>query len=410
MSNQGGTLSLLDAVVEQEIQCKIPGCKNTWTLDSKEIVSKWKNKDYQVPKRMCDDCKKLFDTLTPIEVSCSTKDCDEKITISPYQQLIILKKKKSLKKEIFFCKECQKLVKEIEDKEIPCRVKGCENTWKWFASSQLREGGKKLDAKPEPRLCNSCFKKLQSLTPQKRPCKINNCDNEWTLDRMTQLEIMTRNKKEPKRMCFECNNRLKELTPKSMPCKVDGCNNTWEWSPFSQLEYERGKEKDPSYPYPERYCDSCFQQLRKLHPIKIPCSTSFCNNTIDYSVDFQLEDFVKKQKPEQRGLICELCKETLDNLEDKEHPCHQEGCKNKWTWKKQDQFDSGQYQNSKFIVTEPPSKYCERCHDFLINGSDTYVECAKCCTPILWTVRQQLMAELKLWVKPKLCPNCLRNS
>jgi len=198
-------MSLLDAVVEQKIPCKIPGCRNTWTLEAEGVVKSWTQEDYHVPKRMCPSCKTQFDDLQPVEVKCSTRDCEEMLKIFPYQQLILNKKHKPLERETFFCESCQRFLKEVGDLEVPCRMHVCQGVWTWFASSRLRSGGKSLDSHPERRLCRNCYATLKTLTSRKLSCKIKGCDQEWSVDRMTQLEWKLAGKKDPKRMCPPCN-------------------------------------------------------------------------------------------------------------------------------------------------------------------------------------------------------------
>ncbi|MGK5091462.1 hypothetical protein WDW89_05515 [Deltaproteobacteria bacterium TL4] len=400
-------MSLLDAVVEKEIPCKIPKCKNTWTLKAEELVASWKDPNYHLPRRMCDSCKKIFDETSPLEVKCSTLDCEEKIIIDPYQQLILRKKEKFLKHETQFCPSCKELLKTVTDKEIPCSMKACKNTWSWYASSQLRSGGKSLKAQPESRLCKSCYDLLKTLKNQSIPCKIKGCTEEWTLDKMTQLEWSLTRRKERKRMCASCSSQLKALKPRKIPCRVSGCPHTWTWASFSQLEFEIKQRQDPALTPPQRYCKFCFSHMHTLKSSQIPCPTQGCTSKIDYPVENQLEDIVNKRKHNFCG-ICPSCTTNQRKLKPKPMPCKEEGCEQTWIWTPEEQFNSGHYQDGKFIVGTPKERYCDHCHLFMDTHKDTHVNCQQCGAPILWTVHQQLKTEIGQWVSPKYCPSCLK--
>lgn len=403
-------MSLLECVVEQTVICKVPGCGNTWTLGAQEIVDNWKHNNYQSPKQMCGSCKGMLKELNPLNIQCSTRSCDQTIAIPAFQQLVAEKKGRLIKTHNFFCEKCQQQLKNIKDQKIPCRIKGCSNTWTWFASSQLRHGGEKLDARPDPRLCNSCFQIFQTLSPQKRSCRVHVCDHQWKLDRMTQLELLINGRKEPKRMCSLCNIQLRQLAPKEKRCQVEGCDKTWRWSSFTQIEYERKKERDPALLPPQRYCNSCFSLRKRLKPSQIPCQKNTCPNFVEYPIEHQLQDIVQKKSSSHRQGFCLNCQNFYNELEDKEFICQQGGCDLTWLWSNKEQFEASTYQEGTLVANEPPTHYCERCYGFLHTRSDTYVNCQQCEAPILWTSRQQLMTELKLWVAPRLCPNCLKSS
>ena len=300
-------MPLIDAVAEKEVPCKVPGCHNTWKLPAAQVVQSWTDEDFRIPKKMCSSCHTELEKLSPLDAKCSTLDCEARLTISTYQQLVLRRKGKPLEKENFFCPDCQNLLKETSDKEVPCRMKGCTHTWTWYASSQLRLGGKQKNAEPERRLCNSCFSTLKTFSSKQIPCKVKGCTREWNLDRMTQLEWKLQGKSETKRMCHDCSHHLKELTVREEPCIVQGCTHTWTWKPFAQLEFERQAEQDPSLKKPHRYCNRCFSTLHNLRPIQVPCGKHSCPHKLEYSPEQQLADIVNKRKPGQPGALCEKC-------------------------------------------------------------------------------------------------------
>ncbi|MBF0237423.1 MAG: hypothetical protein HQM12_06935 [SAR324 cluster bacterium] len=401
-------MSLIDSVEPQAIPCKVPGCKRTWLLDAHKVVESWSNPQFNVPKRMCDECKTQFDKLQTQKVKCSTLDCEEFLEIAPYQQLILIRKHKTIEKEKFFCDSCKVLLKSVGDLEVPCRMKACHNTWKWYASSRLQMGGKALTAQPESRLCDQCFSILKNLTIEKHPCKVKDCNREYTVDRMTQLEVQLTGHKEKKRMCPDCSHLLKNLSTRKMPCKVAECTNTWNWAAFAQLEFQRQQEINPELKEPERYCDHCFGFLKRLKPLHIKCARHGCSHHIDYSVELQFEDHIKHLKPNQRDLLCDSCIKIRESLKDQSFKCKEEGCGKKWVWTAVQQFETGHFEHGNFVTGSHHDRYCDSCRDFVNSHSDCHVACQQCGSPILWTVHQQLKTHLGQWVAPSVCPSCLK--
>lgn len=399
----------MDAIVEKQFPCKVPGCSNQWTWKAKEMLQNWKHNQYTPPRRMCDSCNKLFKELNPQDIKCGSKDCEEKVSISPYQQLTLIKKGRKVEEERVFCESCHKLSKEQADLKVPCRMKGCKNTWTWFTTSRLRTLGKGLQGDPEPRLCDSCFQSLQKINPLNKSCRVKYCKNTYQIDRMTQLELQLQGKKPAKRMCNDCNAILKKLKDQNVPCQTPACTHTWQWSAFSQLEHQRHQLNDPKVAMPQRYCDPCFGILKRLKPIQIPCTKTDCDQTVEYPVLAQLQDQVAGRK-HLAAELCARCQGVQKNLKDKDIDCQQEGCKRTWIWSAKQQFEGGHYEKERFIPAEAVAHYCEYCLEFLKTHSDVQVDCEQCGSKIMWTARQQLMTDLGLWVAPTKCPSCIRAS
>ncbi len=402
-------MSLIDSIERKRFPCQIKQCSNTFELTQREALESLKNKNFEAPHRMCDECYSRFQKLEDLQVTCATHDCNEVITIKPYKQLADSKKKKSNFDPMLFCESCHEVLKNLAPRNEKCRLQHCDNTWEWYPASQLKKLGRKLEGQADPRLCQPCAESLKKLQVKEIPCRIKHCSYTWRLERLPQLDLQKKKNVISKRLCLRCAKKLKELAVKQVPCAMPACNNSWDWNTFSQLEHFCKQESGNAEEL-KRYCNDCFHYLRQTKSKTKKCHTSGCKNQIQLSAEEQLrERLVKRKKGDKAELfVCQECTDCQDQLQSQEIECKQQGCSQTFTWTKEEQISQIRRQGKGWIQNTH-QRHCDSCLEFMKENRDQKLVCQKCQTQeISWTINEQLMCHLGVWTKPTTCPQCLK--
>jgi hypothetical protein len=171
-------------LADQELPCKVPGCKNTWTWKrgaqlkerrkeekraSKQAATretdssteptadadaqKPADKSVEAPSRACADCQKLLDTWADKELPCSNRDegCVRTFTWTRMAQIISLRRTGEARPPKHMCQPCAEFMKGRTTKTILCQK--CSAELHWPPRSQLMTF---LGKWVEPTLCGSC--------------------------------------------------------------------------------------------------------------------------------------------------------------------------------------------------------------------------------------------------------------
>jgi hypothetical protein len=358
------------------------------------------------PQRMCDEHLAEFNELQDREIECRNPGCGNTWTWKRGAQLFQLQKHEQLKPPSRLCTSCFEAEKSLADTEIGCRIPGCARTWTWTKDAQqkhrawLRRLAAKQDAGDEPdraapagdaqagtsaaegsagdaspesggtasasagaepaattesgptpagegpdrkrrrkknrrkkrklpegppeKMCGPCAAKLATLEPREQPCKVHGCTRTWTWSKEHQLRAWValgpdtgdRQPVAPKRMCITCRDFCRARPDKPVPCGRPGCGNTWMWKTGAQLQaHLAGKTQDPI-----RLCDTCAKGeflLAKsgtsgLPPGAeiMPCVVPACSGTWTYLPGMELAGASDGDLPTDR--MCDKCRGERD--------------------------------------------------------------------------------------------------
>lgn len=265
-----------------EIECKIKDCQNTWRWTAEQQLA-WQ-KDEQ-PRRLCDSCHRRLKQLRVKNVECKVRGCSETWRWKPFRQLEHEKAGGSLDEPPKrMCENCRQIFNELQDKYLPCKVEECDQTWRFSRYAQLEQLRRYGPEGPLPqRMCQRCSEFINNAHTLWLRCKVPGCRNKWKYSRARQLQDHLQGKTHsPEAMCRECVNELSQLTPKQLQCNIPGCDKTWTYSSLDQLKDKRRHRHKP----PERRCEQCDLFLGGHHSIQLVCSS--CQRTFQWTAYQQL--------------------------------------------------------------------------------------------------------------------------
>lgn len=275
----------LNSLQDIELKCRIHGCEHTvlWNrFQQLEHILAGKSLD-NPPARMCDDCFNIFKNLKPQEHQCRIRGCKNTWTYSTYDQLEQIVKAKnegitakaekndenagdaenSEKEPVAegqvpvpsrMCNECFNFFKNAEDIQVPCKNHFCKNTWTYTRSMQLaqKQHGR---TQPPARYCDECAAKLATLEDKEMPCMHKGCTGSWLYIKDEQLKDLTAGREPKPHSCQRCSEFLKSHP--SIDVKCEKCGRSIEVSNMQQLECELGVSVKPSL------CADCSQEKLK---------------------------------------------------------------------------------------------------------------------------------------------------
>lgn len=430
-----------------EQPCRVRGCKNMVSI-SNEQAAYGKTRSKADGGKMCDSCWEFFKTLSDREVPCSKPGCKNTWTWNRYQQLEAHVKGHDTPPK-GLCQECRSQVNEKKDIQMPCRTRGCKNTWTWTRKMQVES----KDGKAPHRLCGECHKIWVTLEDKQLPCRVKGCKNTTPWTRTQQLEWIREGKKidaPPRRMCKECLEKFNLLKAVEVPCRVTGCKNTWTWTPFDQLEAVVGMpipreespkkeekpapapvesaapveaaapvesaapveaaapvevKEEPKYvPVfnvlpPKRMCKECYAFFEAARDREEPCCNRGCEEKWVWTRAMQLAAHVHgHDQPGRR--MCDKCQKALKELKPIQEPCQEADCHGTWTYTPEEQL------RDSLLKRPPQMRHCPGCEKFLKENPPQELTCEKCGSKFAWSSHEQLLTKLGTFKKPMLCANC----
>lgn len=389
--------NLGDFLPDKEIRCRVRGCTNIWTLDGHRALAGAATDMPDVPDRMCEQCFTHFKSVQDRTVPCANPDCDRTWTWTRYQQ-VESKAQGYASPPPRFCEQCQERSADIADRNMPCRQSGCSNTWLWTSRQQMTWKG----TSPPRRFCESCYRRLKQLQDRDIPCRMNSCQGAWTWNRYQQLQHEKDGKSldaPPRRMCESCYQKLRTLEDLELPCKVPECSRTWTFTAYAQLEgilKNGGAEAEAG----ERMCPECYRFYAAHRDAARRCRNRGCSHTWVYTRHEQLRDWLHgRHAPPSR--MCGKCVERRQAIEDRAIECSVPGCSGTWAYSADDQL-----KDECAGRREPLPRRCHACETFLGEHQAASIPCGRCSEPIGWSPYEQLLTSLGTFVKPEICAAC----
>ena len=264
----------LDALEDQDIPCQLQECENTWTWTAREQMSA----DSETPpERYCRHCENQLKKLQDRSAPCRVQGCDETWTWSALDQLRAARRGDSRKGPPRRpCEKCRKILETLQDKPVPCRVKGCKRTWVFDAEAQhqhnIMHGP---DSPPPRRMCSECYEFYQKSEDRLVRCQTRGCNGRCLYSRRHQLEDFACGSSEiPKLFCKKCRTKIQHLEDKDVQCSVPGCNAIWKYTAKEQFLDSAGRR---SPRMPERRCKECEEFLSKSTTKTLKCSDCGCD-------------------------------------------------------------------------------------------------------------------------------------
>jgi len=262
--------SEVDKTADKEIQCRIRGCTKTWTWGAREQLL---SEDPNPQRRLCGTCFSQLKQLQDRQVECRTKGCSKTWAWNRYQQLEYI----ASGKELAFppkrmCQDCYDLYNSLENRELPCKIRECNRTWTYSVHQQLEQrvaaGEDAEEHDPPSRMCRECYHFFLQSVDRQVICRNRGCEKTWTYARSMQLyDWLKKRRTPPVLMCTDCRQRLKELQDREMPCMVSGCTRSWLYEASDQLKNELLHKGDPS----PRRCKECEAFLVSHPPLVLAC-------------------------------------------------------------------------------------------------------------------------------------------
>ena len=233
---------------------------------------------------------------------------------------------------------------------------------------------------PTARMCDPCREKFQSTSDVQRPCARPGCTGTWTWTAKEQLTAFATKQPPPDRLCDDDNAKLASLSNKDLPCAVEGCKRTSTWTRLAQLLAGAGPgvELTP----PPVMCGPCANVFEKLKDRPITCGIQGCKNKWTWSRDEQIRDYAAGLPHEAPRRLRESCKPIFGAAADREVRCRTSGCKNTWTWPREAQLNAAVAGKG---LPKAPHRMCQRCIDVYSATKDVERPCRRPGCKRTWT-------------------------
>ncbi len=318
------------------------------------------------------------------------------------------------------------LFSHLDERQVPCKVDGCDNTWGWTAQEQIQAFGQP----PPRRMCGRCTAKFTALEDRAVACANPGCARTWTWAKSSQVAQMQRNgsAKPPSKVCPECTKEERELPDRDVSCRVEGCKRTWTWSRDAQLKHRtwarRNAEEQarggaaPSAPdndrgrgkrkrgrrrqrvdvneAPRRMCELCREKMNRLQEREGPCKVHGCTRMAMVDRESQLRAWARlgtqdlEAEANAGRRMCEHCREFCRAHPDRAVPCGRPGCDKSWTYK-----TGAQLQDFLAGRRQDPIRLCSECTKggmmAAVPGAPAGAEVMPCVVPMcegLWFYQQ----------------------
>lgn len=388
------TGTLMKGLKPRKVPCRIQGCSHYWVWSPEEQLTALAAGSTEVPQRMCDECYRIFETLSVQEMPCARPGCHgtwQYGKLAQLQDLIRGRKQPPVR----FCVECEGQAAQLEDRKMPCKVPGCSGTWVWTGRSQL------LNSTPPDKMCDSCYHVWQTLRDLEIPCQVKGCTRTWTWTRMAQLEAAGK-KDPPRRFCNVCYERFRSLEDQQIPCRIEECTRTWTWTRMAQLEawVRDGENIQP----PVRMCSQCASLFAQTQDVTHPCRIPGCTGTWVEKASSVFARTRSEAPVPQR--MCDACTARMEELTDQTLPCRYKryGCTGTFVWKKESQLRA-----EKAGHVTPPRKACSSCEAALARGKKTAQIHCRICGSFIMQLSEDDMIQIHLGRRTKpsdVCTEC----
>src|SRR6185436_3832956 len=155
-------------------------------------------------------------------------------------------------------------------------------------------------------------------------------------------------------------------------------------------------------------CANCDGVYQKLKDRPVGCGINGCKNKWTWPRDEQIQAYAQGLNNEAPRRMCDECKLAFGGISDREVRCRASGCKNTWTWTRSDQLDA-------CLAGKPapkaPHRMCERCLGIYQTLKDVERPCRRAGCKGTWIDKRG--AQLARAVRgktgdpyPQYCENC----
>jgi hypothetical protein len=425
-------------VQDAQRRCDRSGCNNTWTWTAAEQLEAFAT-ERPAPKRLCESCQSLLDSLQDKEIPCSVPGCTRSALLSKQDQLLAQgrpdtppepPKPGAITLTGVLCEPCSQVSRRIKDREVTCGISGCTRKWIWKADEQIVAFAAGKPNEPPRRMCDACRGVFGKILDREVRCRTSGCKNTWTWSRYDQLDACQADRpppKAPSHMCKRCFDLWSTLKDVERPCRRSSCKGTWMDKRGAQLARAvRGKTGDP-YPH---LCPNCEKELGDLEDREISCRTENCPGTFTWTREQQLAAGVRpKLKEESEGPVGEAPHpEAEAGVAEQASPAEAPTAEPAAPAAQAPAADAAvvpgeapaaaaplgqpaQAKNKKNKKKrrreiQPPERRCAACAEFLANRKTQEIPCTQCGTPIFWPPESQLQTHLGNWAAPALCGAC----
>jgi hypothetical protein len=379
--------------------------------------------DRPPPKRLCEACQTLLDSLEDKKIPCTVPGCTRSALLTKQEQLVAQgqnppepPKPGAVTLTGIMCDPCADVERRIKDREVNCGINGCSRKWIWKADDQIVAFAAGKPNEPPRRMCDACRASFGKLADREIRCRTSGCKNTWTWSRFDQLDACAADKappKAPSQMCKSCFDLWSTLKDVERPCRRSSCKGTWLDKRGAQLaRAARGKTGDP-YPH---LCPDCEKDLGDLEDREIACRTEHCPGTFTWSREQQLAAGVRPKLKDDRpaeGPTAALAEGAQDAAPTaalaaepaEAQPVAAEGA----AAPAEAAPEPGKGKKNKRKrrrEVQPPERRCAACAEFLANRKTQEIPCGQCGTPIFWPPESQLQTHLGNWAAPGMCGAC----
>ena len=312
---------------------------------------------------MCEPCREKSRRVQDAERKCDRRGCTNTWTWTAAAQLEAFAIERPAPKRL--CESCQTLLDSLEDKELPCTVPGCQRSAVQTKQDQLLAQGQP-DTPPEPPkpgavtitgvLCKACEDVSHRIKDREVTCGINGCSRKWVWKADEQIVAFAAGKpnEPPRRMCDTCRANFGKLSDREVRCRTSGCKSTWTWSRFDQLDACQADKTPPKAP--SHMCKRCFDLWSTLKDVERPCRRSGCKGTWMDKRGAQLARAVRGKTGDPYPHLCPNCEKELGDLADREISCRTDGCPGTFTWTREQQLAAGVRPKLKDEVEAPAAE------------------------------------------------------
>lgn len=169
-----------------------------------------------------------------------------------------------------------------------------------MSDKSAKLGGRTVtdESDPTARMCDPCREKFQATSDVQRTCARPGCGGKWTWTAKEQMTAFATRQAPPDRLCDDDTAKLATLTNKELPCSVEGCTRTSVWTRLAQLlagasaqnGETNGEANGEAATPPPVMCTPCGNVFEKLKDRPVTCGIQGCKNKWSWSRDEQIRD------------------------------------------------------------------------------------------------------------------------
>jgi hypothetical protein len=348
---------------------------------------------------MCDEHLAAFHELQDKEVACRNPGCDNTWTWKRGTQLHMIQRQEKLKTPRRLCESCAGEEKNITDAQVECRVPGCDHTWTWAADAQRRHAS--WLRREKAKIAESEAKQERSDQPEAASAPTTDAnapgpDAGTPATESAQLSEADPSSEQPASGAEPADAAAGSLTEapasETETSEDDGAAaasavSPDEASPAPSKKRKRRRRKNKRQQKklqegpPEKLCESCSEQIKKLEPLDQPCKVHGCKDTWKWDREHQLRAWVASgrktgsapgeqvtEAPRAQRRMCLSCRDFCRANKDRNVVCGKPECEKTWMYK-----TGAQLQDQLAGRSADPIKLCEDCmkEQFVAPGART---------------------------------------